>query len=114
MAMILCPECGQEISDKAKKCIHCGKVMIEEVQPQKFCAECGKEIPIDAQECPFCGCPVEPEKPENVAVSQINEKVKKNKKSIILYICNVDFAAEKSLPIAFGGKFRECFSQLLV
>ena len=24
MAMIKCPECGQEISDKAKKCIHCG------------------------------------------------------------------------------------------
>lgn len=24
MAMIQCPECGQEISDKAKKCIYCG------------------------------------------------------------------------------------------
>lgn len=24
MAMIKCPECGQEISDKAKKCVHCG------------------------------------------------------------------------------------------
>lgn len=24
MAMIRCPECGQEISDKAEKCIHCG------------------------------------------------------------------------------------------
>lgn len=24
MAMIKCPECGNEISDKAKKCIHCG------------------------------------------------------------------------------------------
>ena len=30
MAMINCPECGQEISDKAKKCIHCGKVFVEE------------------------------------------------------------------------------------
>ena len=28
MAMIQCPECGQEISDKAKKCIHCGKVFV--------------------------------------------------------------------------------------
>ena len=53
MAMIPCPDCGQEISDKAKKCIHCGKVLIEEVKPQKFCAECGKEIDIAAEECPF-------------------------------------------------------------
>ena len=84
MAMIPCPDCGQEISDKAKKCIHCGKVLIEEVKPQKFCAECGKEIPIDAEECPFCGCPVEPEKPENPAVAEISKTVKKNKKPIII------------------------------
>lgn len=24
MALIICPECGQQISDKAKACIHCG------------------------------------------------------------------------------------------
>lgn len=30
MAMIQCPECGYEISDKAKKCIHCGKIFVEE------------------------------------------------------------------------------------
>ena len=30
MAIIKCPECGQDISDKAKKCIHCGKVFVEE------------------------------------------------------------------------------------
>lgn len=27
MALIKCPECGKEISDSAKKCIHCGKVI---------------------------------------------------------------------------------------
>lgn len=84
MAMIPCPDCGQEISDKAKKCIHCGKVLIEEVKPQKFCAECGKEIDIAAEECPFCGCPVEPEKPEIPAVAEITKTVKKNKKPIII------------------------------
>lgn len=84
MAMIQCPDCGQEISDKAKKCIHCGKVLIEEVKPQKFCAECGKEIDIAAEECPFCGCPVEPEKTENAAVAEIAKTVKKNKKPIII------------------------------
>jgi len=24
MALIVCPECGQSVSDKAKSCIHCG------------------------------------------------------------------------------------------
>lgn len=24
MALIKCPECGKEISDKSKSCIHCG------------------------------------------------------------------------------------------
>lgn len=47
MAMIICPECGQEISDKAKKCVHCGKILIEEKPATKVCSDCGKENPID-------------------------------------------------------------------
>lgn len=27
MALIKCPECGKEISDKAQKCIHCGTTL---------------------------------------------------------------------------------------
>lgn len=27
MALIKCPECGKEISDKAIKCPHCGKIL---------------------------------------------------------------------------------------
>ena len=37
MALIKCPECGREISDTAKNCIHCGYVLKEEnnvLQPQ--------------------------------------------------------------------------------
>ena len=60
MAIILCPECGQQISDKAKKCIYCGKLlMTEETQSKNFCYECGKEISVETEECPFCGCPLE-------------------------------------------------------
>lgn len=84
MAMIKCPECGQELSDKAKKCINCGKVLIEETAPIKYCAECGKEIEIDSQECPFCGCPVEQEKEDNATIIKINSKVKKFKLPIII------------------------------
>ena len=47
MAMIKCPECGQEISDKAKKCVHCGKVLIEDKPATKVCSDCGKENPMD-------------------------------------------------------------------
>lgn len=82
MAMIQCPECGQEISDKAKKCIHCGKVLVEE--PKKFCSECGKEIPLESEECPFCGCPVEKEKNENEVVNKIVTNAKQNKKKLTL------------------------------
>ncbi len=37
MALIKCPECGKEISDTAKNCIHCGYALKEDnntVQPQ--------------------------------------------------------------------------------
>ena len=30
MAMIPCPGCGELISDKAKKCVHCGYELIPE------------------------------------------------------------------------------------
>ena len=30
MALIKCPECGKEISDKAKVCIHCGYPLNEQ------------------------------------------------------------------------------------
>ena len=58
MAMIQCPKCGQEVSDKAKKCIHCGEVLIEDIVPKKFCSECGQEVSLEATECPHCGCPL--------------------------------------------------------
>lgn len=86
MAMIKCPECGGDVSDKARKCIHCGKVLIEEVLTKKFCSECGKEVPTDATECPFCGCPFEDEKVtdnNNVATSPKKNDFKKAKKVII-------------------------------
>lgn len=35
MALIKCPECGKEISDEAKKCIHCGYVLKKNVSDRK-------------------------------------------------------------------------------
>lgn len=34
MALIKCPECGKEISDKAKVCIHCGYPISEIIEQQ--------------------------------------------------------------------------------
>ena len=31
MALIICPECGREVSDKAKNCIHCGYPIQDEL-----------------------------------------------------------------------------------
>lgn len=60
MAIINCSECGNQISDKAKKCIHCGKVFEENTTElnEMICEECGNAIPESSKECPNCGCPV--------------------------------------------------------
>ena len=36
MALINCPECNAEVSDKAKQCPKCAYPLIEEVQEVKF------------------------------------------------------------------------------
>lgn len=87
MSMINCPECGKEISDKAKKCVHCGKILIEDKTVTKVCSDCGKENPIDATECVYCGCPFEKETTVEKSVQTIiAEKPKKSLKKIIIPI----------------------------
>lgn len=50
MALIKCPECGKEVSDKAKKCIHCGQPLVDEVAiiDKVKCSNCGNIISDDA------------------------------------------------------------------
>lgn len=87
MAMIQCPECGQKISDKAKKCIHCGKVFVEEktVNEEIKCSECGIVLAEADEICPNCGCPVEKKireeetKPQQVEIARIRMAVKTQK-----------------------------------
>lgn len=43
MALIKCPECGKDISDKAKVCIHCGYPLNDIINKK-----------IDSIECPIC------------------------------------------------------------
>lgn len=103
MSMIQCPKCGKDISDKSKKCIHCGEVMIEEVKSTKYCTECGKKISAEAKECIFCGYPIEPEKTINAALIKISEKVKKNKKPFIIIAVIIAVAIIIGLVCNFVG-----------
>ena len=86
MAMIVCPHCGEQVSDKAKKCVHCGEILIPE--EKKYCAECGAEIEAGMAVCQNCGCPVEDseehesdDRPQKVEVTGV--KVTKKIKMII-------------------------------
>ena len=51
MALIKCPECGHDMSDKAAQCPHCGFSVGE----KKFCSFCGEKIDKECIVCPKCG-----------------------------------------------------------
>lgn len=55
MALIKCPECGREVSDRAKSCPSCGY----SIGGAKFCKFCGSKIPEDSVVCTKCGRQVE-------------------------------------------------------
>ncbi|MBQ8576015.1 MAG: hypothetical protein IJ447_08225 [Clostridia bacterium] len=52
MALINCPDCGKEVSDSAKNCIHCGCVLKQNLVK---CPECGNEAPEGTKTCAKCG-----------------------------------------------------------
>lgn len=64
MALMNCPSCGKQISDRAEKCPGCGYTISYgrfddggEI-PGIVCDECGTVIPYGRAACPECGCPV--------------------------------------------------------
>ena len=54
MALIKCPDCGEEFSDQAAACPNCGRP-----NRTKFCKFCGAVIDQDCVVCPKCGKQVE-------------------------------------------------------
>ena len=86
--LINCPGCGKEISGKANRCVHCGKVLIENLNKTRVCVDCGRDLPLNIVECPFCGCPIEKiikqedAKPQQVEFTSI-KMAAKTKKIII-------------------------------
>lgn len=59
MALIYCPECGKQVSDRAKACPECGMPIEEYVKKnaKKICPECGSEVLGSVATCPKCGFP---------------------------------------------------------
>ncbi len=59
MALIKCPECGKEISDKSTVCIHCGYPLQEQEsqsqQPQPQQPQPQQDAAKDQIVCPECG-----------------------------------------------------------
>lgn len=95
MAMTTCPNCGEQISDKAKKCVHCGTVLIPE--EKKYCSDCGAELEEGMKVCPKCGCPIEnavemETAPQQVEVTGV-KITKKSKKMIVIAVITVIAAA---------------------
>jgi predicted nucleic acid-binding Zn ribbon protein len=62
MALIRCPKCGNEVSERASSCPHCGLSLSENLQKEKLkCPECSSELPDNATFCPNCGYPIRKE-----------------------------------------------------
>lgn len=55
MALIKCPECGNQVSESARSCPKCGYSFAK----MKFCKFCGEKIPDDSVVCVKCGRQVE-------------------------------------------------------
>lgn len=70
--IIKCPECGHQVSDRARVCPSCG---IDIAGKVTRCPDCGEYIFKDDRECPNCHCPINasaepaqtgtPENPDN-------------------------------------------------
>lgn len=84
MALIKCPECGEEISDKAVKCPKCGAEFPVE-KPQKVCKECGEVLGDEETVCHKCGCPIENQQEEK-QTPEIKGKKPFSKKYLVVAI----------------------------
>ncbi len=90
MALIKCPNCGNQMSDKALCCPACGyENQAQEKKIQNFCIECGNKLSENDTVCSVCGCPINKEHEnleqlQKVEVASIKiPKISKQKKNYI-------------------------------
>lgn len=105
MAMIECPDCGRQISDKARYCVHCG--IRFKAEEKRLCAECGAVLEDGSAVCSICGCPIEAYCSEAGADLQQRDSAKAKEKShkaliIVISIAIVLLAALLVCIIGIG------------
>lgn len=109
MAMMECPNCGEQVSDKAKKCVHCGTILIPE--EKRYCQECGTELEDGMDVCPKCGCPIESvgnieTAPQQVEVTGV-KIARKSKKIIAIVAVTLMIVALIAVAVVQGQKKKE-------
>lgn len=72
--MIVCPECGKEISKASGICPHCG-FPLGAVNNVMKCPECGNEVKSSDERCSSCGYPMKRESAGNVINQTDNKKI---------------------------------------
>ena len=83
MAIIKCPNCNEDISDKSIKCVHCGEIINKETKI--VCPECGNEVKKNHKTCSNCGCPIEKNiTPQQVEVTKVKIMNNLSKRKIII------------------------------
>jgi RNA polymerase subunit RPABC4/transcription elongation factor Spt4 len=114
MALINCPECQKEISDKVKICIHCGYPLISEhsndntpKMPIITCPECKKEISDKDKACPHCGYPLVSESAsditQNVEVTDTTKIIATTDKTQKVEAAGTSKKSKKTKPIIIGA-----------
>lgn len=116
MAIIKCPECGHQVSDKAATCPSCGVGIQGKITK---CPECGEIVLNDQILCPNCHCPListnnndteksEPSQSHKVAIVEPNSdtngegnKNEKKKKSYTPWVVSFVIA----LAVVFVGLY---------
>ena len=73
--IIKCPECGHQVSDRARTCPSCGVDIVGKVTR---CPDCGEYIFKDDHECPNCHCSINAAAPEQETIVPTNLNTQNN------------------------------------
>lgn len=105
MALIKCPECGNEISDKAKTCVNCGAIITVN-EKKVICSECETILDGETNVCPNCGCPIisdQAEVPDANEMDVVSEKTTIIDLPIIENVNNNSYNKKRRNIIALGS-----------
>ena len=91
MALIKCPECGKEVSDKALTCIHCGCPLVE----KNHCIINGVDV-----DCSFLFDP----KYEDIEIKELIMMEKTNLDAGIADKIVEEWSKKGEIPPVFNGK----------